>query len=114
MAGGLVAGDDAADGRRDDEVDPPEAGLAHLVGERPAELLGPVGIHEDPRLLDEDRAAQAGAQDEMALEDGARARGTTSITSASLMAHRPSAIDPRALLTTGSRAQLRDQPGRGA
>src|SRR5690606_2757061 len=35
------------------------------------QALGLVGMHEHARLLQEDRAAQARGQDEMAFEDGA-------------------------------------------
>ena len=85
MTGGLIAGNDAADRRRYDEIDGAEPGLLDLGGERPAEPLRAVGIHEDPRLLDEDRAAQTGRQDEMAFEDGPGAL-KMSMTSASVMA----------------------------
>src|SRR5262249_48616918 len=71
VPGGLIARDDAADRRRNDLADVPVALRAQLVGECPAQAFGLVGIHEDPRLLQEDRRTQAGAQDEVALEQGA-------------------------------------------
>ena len=50
----LVAGNDAADGRRDDLADAAKAFGPQLFGQRPAELFGLVGMHEHPRLLQED------------------------------------------------------------
>src|SRR5690606_20624980 len=43
---------------------------AYLFGERTAKLLGLLGIHEHPRLLQEHRRAQPRRQDEMTLEQG--------------------------------------------
>ena len=62
VPGGLVAGDDAADGGRDDLGDVAKAIGADLLGQRPAELLGLFAdVLEDLRLLQEDRRAQARA-----------------------------------------------------
>jgi hypothetical protein len=64
----LVSRDESADRRPHEIVDPPLDPLADLAGQRLAQSLGHVGMHEDARLLQEDRAAQARGQDEMALE----------------------------------------------
>ena len=55
----------------------PRPASRSLRGQRPAKPLGAIGIHEDARLLQEDGAAQAGAQDEMTFED--RARGAEDV-----------------------------------
>ena len=68
----LVGRDQAADRRPDHIVDLPVTCSPDLSGQRLAQRLGLVGMHEDPRLLQEDRAAQARGQDEMPFEHRAR------------------------------------------
>ena len=72
MPRGLVGRDQAADRRTDHIVDRPGDLGADLLGQRPAQRLGLVGMHEDARLLQEDRAAQPGRQDEMPFQHRAR------------------------------------------
>ena len=48
----------------------PNAAFA-LQRQRPAQLLGALRVLEDEHLLQEDRRAQAGGQDEMPLEQRA-------------------------------------------
>jgi hypothetical protein len=67
---GLIAGDDAADGRRDGDVDRADGG-DDLLRQGLAQPLAAVGVHEDQVLLQEDRAVQAGGQHEMAFAQGA-------------------------------------------
>ena len=67
MAGGLIAGHDAPDGRRDDDVDLAVLRL-DLGGQRLAKLFGALGVLEDEHLLQENRAAATRGQDEMTFE----------------------------------------------
>ena len=67
----LVAWDDAADRRRDHEIDLAEARLG-LRRERPAKTLGALRVAEDEVLLQIERRAKAGGQNEMAFEQGPR------------------------------------------
>ena len=60
----------AADGGADDDVDPAEFGL-QLAGKRCAQALRRRRVREDQRLLQENRAAPAGRQDEVALQQSA-------------------------------------------
>ena len=59
MAGGLVAGDDPADGGRDGDVHRADRG-GDLLRQRLAQAGAAVGVHEHPVLLQEHRAVQAG------------------------------------------------------
>ena len=59
VARGLIAGDDAADRRRDANVHLADLG-ADLRGQGAAQALAPVGVHEHQVLLQEDGAVQAG------------------------------------------------------
>ena len=68
-AGGLIAGNDGADGRRDDDVGLAEPGH-DLLGERLAEALGALGELEDQVLLQEHRRMPARGQDEVAFAQG--------------------------------------------
>src|SRR5690606_93030 len=68
----LVGGDQTADGRSDHVVDAAWHALANQRGQRAAQPLGLVGMHEDARLLQEDGTAQTGGQNEVAGEDRAR------------------------------------------
>src|SRR6185437_456956 len=71
MASRLVARDNAADRWRHHLGDIAESGSANLFGQGAAEFFRLVGVHEDPRLLQEYRRPQARGQDEMSFEDGA-------------------------------------------
>ncbi len=70
MAGGLVARDDRPHRRRDYHVD-----LAHLGpdlgGQRLAEALAAIGVHEHQVLLQEGRTVQPRGQHEVPLAQGA-------------------------------------------
>ncbi len=69
-ARGLVAGDDAAERGRGDDVDRAE-GFAGLLRQRPAKALGARRILEHEHLLQKHRRMQPRRQDEMAGEQGA-------------------------------------------
>src|SRR5262245_10262732 len=72
MPRSLVGRDQSSDGRPHDIVDRAGYFVADFPGQRAAELLSLVGMHENPRLLKENRTAQPGSQDEMAFQYGAR------------------------------------------
>ncbi len=66
----LIAGDDAADGGRDGDIDRPDRG-DDLLRQGLAQTLTTGAVHEDQVLLQEDRTVQAGRQHEMAFAQGA-------------------------------------------
>ena len=69
----LIADDDAAHGGRGDEIDRTGRFCAHLRGEGRAQALGARRIHEHAGALQIARAVQARGQNEMTLEQRARA-----------------------------------------
>src|SRR3546814_5035370 len=96
---GLIAGNDAADRRRDDEIDLPER-LADRLGQRAAQPFGARGILKHAHLLEENGRVQPRRQDEMPLEQRIRAtelvehfvwghRRTSSLQSASVQYEAP-------------------------
>src|SRR3546814_17702393 len=96
---GLIAGNDAADRRRDDEIDLPER-LADRLGQRAAQPFGARGILKHAHLLEENGRVQPRRQDEMPLEQRIRAtelvehfvwghRRTSSLHSASVQYEAP-------------------------
>mgnify|MGYP000976197690 CR=1 FL=1 len=64
---GLVTGNDAANRRRDDDVDLAERRF-RLLGQGATELFRPFRILEDEHLLEEDGAAQPRRQNEMTFQ----------------------------------------------
>src|SRR5690606_4015959 len=68
----LVAGDDTAHSRRDDLAHVAVSGFADLCRQCAAKLFGLLRVHEHAGLLQEDRRAQAAAEDEVAVEQRAR------------------------------------------
>ena len=67
MPRGLKTRNNPANRRRHHKIDPPEGGRG-FFRQRSAEALGPRRILEHERFLKENRAAQAGGQNEMSLQ----------------------------------------------